>query len=223
MTRTFLEILPFALGGAVSPVLLTAMTLFLATPGRGRRNGLSFFLGTVVVSAAFTVAMYFLLRRINLTHPSKAMAHRDAIVDVVLGSLLVVWAVVRVIVGPRPPKAKDPAAGQTVGFLAAFLSGLALMATNFSTLPLYAVGIRDVGTSRLPATEQVILLVVLSMIILIPAWLPLVVVLVMPKQSATLLAAMRTWLSNHTWLIITVLLTGFGFYLIIKGAPNLWS
>lgn len=223
MIRTFLEMLPFALGGAVSPVLLTAMTLFLATPGRGRRNGFAFLLGTVVVSVIFTVVMYFVLRRVGLAHPSKSTAHREAIVDVVLGALLVLWAAIRVIRGPHAAKPKTKPEGHPVGVIAAFLSGLALMATNLSTLPLYAVGIRDVGTSRLPGTEQIVLLVALTVIILIPAWLPLVIMLVAPRKSAELLATMRTWLSMHTWMIITVLLTGFGFYLIIKGAPHLWS
>lgn len=222
MTRTFLEILPFALGGAVSPVLLASVTLLLASP-RGRLKGGAFFLGTLVFSIGFTIAVYFLLRRVGLAHPSKAQIHRDAVVDLVVGVVLVLWAILRILRGPHA-SARDHAdrARRVLSPAGAFLSGIALMAVNFSTLPLYAMAIRDIGRSRLAGPDQLLLLAVVTVIILLPAWLPVLTAALAPQHSARFLAGLRGGLSRHSWTIVTVLLLGFGFYLVLKGGPNLW-
>ena len=224
MMHTFLQALPFALGGAVSPTMLAVVVVLLASPKQGRLKGFLFFLGALVVSIAFCFLVHFVLKGIAQRHPSRGQLRIDGVIDVVVGVLLVLWAIVRVV---HQPKSKDDADRQAkhvqLGLAGSFVAGIALMATNFSTLPLYALAIREVGHSKLPEVEQVLELVLITAIVLIPAWLPVVIAVVAPRQSERVLASLRDFLNRHGRMIITALLALIGFYLLVKGGPRVWA
>ena len=223
MTRVFLEALPFALGGMVSPTLLALSMLIMASPDRGRLKGLCYFLGTLVFSVLFVVALHLFLHSLGMAQPDKAKEQVEAIIDIVIGALLVLWAIVRVLRGTPPPKMKhEDRARKPMSLGAAFVAGFVMMSVNFSTLPLYALAVRVVDKSSLAMTDKLIEFALITVIILVPAWLPVALAYIAPQQSRRILDALRGFLTRHARLIITIILAGFGFYLIIKGGPKLW-
>jgi threonine/homoserine/homoserine lactone efflux protein len=223
MIQVFLEALPFALGGAVSPALFALAMLVMASPDRGRLKGLCYFCGTLTFSVLFVLALHFLLRSVGLAPASRTKEQAEAIIDVILGSLLVLWAIGRVLRGTPPPKQKqEDRARKQLGLGAAFSIGFVMMATNLSTLPLYALAVRAVDRSGLSTTDKLVEVAAITVIILVPAWLPVALAYLMPTRSQRILGDLRDFLSRHGRLIITGMLVGFGFYLILKGAPRLW-
>jgi threonine/homoserine/homoserine lactone efflux protein len=223
MTRVLLEALPFALGGMVSPTVLALAMLIMASPDHGRRKGLAYFLGTLTFSVLFVAALHLFLHSLGMTHPSRSKQQTEAIIDIVIGALLVIWAIVRVLRGSPPAKAKhEERAKRQLSFAAAFGVGFVMMATNLSTLPLYALAVRVVDKSSLSMTDKLIEFAIITAIILVPAWLPVALAYIAPRQSQRVLDWLREFLVRHSRLIITVILAGFGFYLIIKGGPKLW-
>lgn len=223
MMRIFLEALPFALGGAVSPTLLALAMLVMASPDRGRLKGVAYFLGTLAFSMLFVVALHFLLHSVGMARPDASKVRTEAIIDLIIGIVLVIWAMVRVLRGTPPTKTKhEDRARKPMGLGAAFGAGFVMMSLNFSTLPLYALAVRAVDRSGLPMQEKLIEFVAITAIILIPAWLPVGLAYLVPKQSQRILDGLRGFFARHGRLIITIILAGFGFFLIIKGGPKLW-
>ena len=86
----------------------------------------------------------------------------------------------------------------------------------------FALALREVERARLPGVEELLLMVLVTAIILVPAWLPLVVVLLAPSASAHVLTSLRDTLNRHGREIITAILVIFGVVLIFKGGPKLW-
>ena len=223
MMRVFLEALPFTLGGAVSPTLLALAMLVMASPDRGRLKGFAYFLGTLAFSLLFVLALHFIFRSVNLARPDPTRVRTEAIIDLVVGVLLVVWAMVRVLRGSPPAKTKqEERARKPMRLGAAFGAGFVMMSLNFSTLPLYALAVRTVDRSGLSLQEKIIEFAIITVVILIPAWLPVALAYLAPRQSQRILDALRGFLTRNGRLIVTVILAGFGFYLIIKGGPKLW-
>jgi len=224
MTHTFLQALPFALGGAISPTMLAVAVVLLAAPKQGRLKGFLFFLGALAFSIAFCIAVHFLLKGVGVHRATKGKVQVDGIVDVVIGALLVLWAILRVVRGPKPADAESNGKDRKqLGLAGALVAGLVMMATNLSTLPLYALAIRVVGNSKLPEAEQLAELALITAIVLIPVWFPVALATVAPKASQRVLGAIREFLDRHSWTIITVILVVIGFYLVIKGGPNIWA
>ena len=82
MLAALAVVIPLGLGGAVSPVILTAQTVLLAGPDGGRA-GVRYAAGVVLTTLVIVVAIVLFGRVVSLpTRP-----HLDATLDVVLGRL----------------------------------------------------------------------------------------------------------------------------------------
>ena len=221
--RTLSDMLPFALAGAISPAIVALVTLYLQSPQHGRRRAIFCLLGIVTLTILFGLIAHFVLRGIGEVHVRKDRQYLVGLGNLVIAGALFVWAVVRMIRGPVPVPDEAPVVNRSRTTVTAFASGFGLMALNVTTLPLYALMIRSATRSGLAVGSQLLVLAVVTVIILSPAWFPIALTYVMPKRAQRVLGALNGFLAKYGRTLFTIALFALGIYLIILGAPDVWD
>lgn len=221
--RTLSDIVPFALAGAISPALVAIITLYLASKNHPRRRAVACLLGLTLFLVLFGLVAHVVLRGLGAVHVRKDHRYLVGIGNLVIATALFLWAGVRVVRGPRPPRDETAVARRSVSTLAAFASGFGLMALNFTTLPLYVIMVREATGSGLALGSQVFILTVVTVIVMTPAWFPIAVTLVAPTLAQRVLGALNAFLARAGAPLFTLALVVLGVYLIVLGGPDVWN
>ena len=210
------QILPIAVGVALSPLPIIAVVLMLTTP-RARTNGLSFVLGWLaglgVIGALVLV----------VAGPAGASEHGAPAtwvswLKVLLGVLLLVWAVQQFRGRPREgDEVETPAwlgaierftAGKSIG-VGALLSG-----ANPKNTVLAIGAAATIAQTGIPGVQQAITYAVFAVIGTLGVGAPVVMYYTMGKRSTDVLAALKDWMNRHNAVIMSVLCLVVGTKLI---------
>jgi hypothetical protein len=204
---------PLALGGAVSPVMLSEQAVLLA--GRdGMSAGTRYAAGVVVTALAAVLAVLLVGHSVELPRRPRLDASLDLVVGVVL---LAVAGLVHALAGRRPER---PTAGPHRPH-AAFGFGVFSMATNFTTLALLIPAAKEIAAAHVgPAGRTALVLVVVASCTL-PAWVPVALTRLAPDPGRRLLDAMGEEIARHGRAALLVLLAGAGLFFIARGAARL--
>ena len=216
-TSLALDVLPLAVGAAVSPLLLVGQVLTLTTPGSGLRRGWCFALGSALVVALWTV----LGLATGAVLPARAPGP-----DPVSACLHLVLAVVLVVIGIEilwRPEARKVATSAPVAhpLRGSFLYGIGLMAANLTTLVLFLPAIQDVARSGLSAITQAVMVAMVSAITLLPSLAPPLALVLAGSSGRRTLVTLSGWTERHQRQINAVLCFGFGVFLAISGCSRL--
>lgn len=207
-------IIPFGLAGAVSPVMLTEQTVVLAGPG-GRRAAVRYAAGAILALLAYVCVLVLFGRSINL--PKEP--HLDATLDIVVGAVLLVVALI--VQRRRPAKPKPPHERRAMTSREAFTFGVVSMATNFSTLALVVPGAKAIAASDLEVPGRAVAAIVLVVLASIPAWLPVALTAVAPGPADRGLRALGDLLQRRGRLIMVTVIGALGLFLVIRGIVRL--
>ena len=216
MIEAFGQMLPFAVGVAISPTPIVAMVLMLITP-QARSNGFVFILGWLVgVFAAGMIASIV----IGLIGPGDggAPATWTYWLKLVLGGLLVLLAIREWRARPAPGadvampgwmSALDSFTGPRAGGLAILLGGL-----NPKNLIFIVGAAAALAPYGLSGVDQAIVWVAFTLIATIGVATPLVIYLIKGESAAATLDHLRAWMAQNNTAIIAVLLLIVGAKLI---------
>ena len=211
MISLLVKVLPLAFGAAVSPTLLTMVVLLLAG-AKTRRPAVAFAAGTAVLSVAIGAAVLLVFRALDA--PRHVSGHRGAVVDIVFGAVLLALAVRAIASKPKP---KEPKPRHLWGTGAAFVLGLGIMASNFSSLVLYLAALKEIVRADATTSATVVVTGVFIAIMLLPVELPLLLTVVAPRSADRLLGGIGETVERNSRPITIVVLVGFGAYLLLKG------
>lgn len=214
------DLLPFAVGTALSPFPIIAVVLILATP-RARINGLAFMLGWIFGLAA--------LGGLVLVAAGGADASDDgepatwvSVVKLVLGALLLVFAVrswrVRDVEKP-PPKWMQ--AMDTLTPVKAAGMAVVLSTANPKNLVLTIGAATAIAQTGIAAGEQAAALAVFVVIGTLGTGAPLALYLVLGERSKPLLDRLRSWMAANNTVIMAVLFLVIGAKLVGDGIGGL--
>lgn len=208
------RVLPLAFMAAVSPTIFLATVVLLTRSRPVFRAGI-FTIGTAIPLLAIGVLVGVAFRSMTLDSKSTLSAS----IDVAAGTVLVLAAAFTALRPARPREDKPPSDPRP---LLGFLGGVALMATNFSTLLPFMVAVKDIALSDdTGQTAKITTFVLAVVIVLIPAWVPLAMTVVVPSGSEVLLGRLRTFLDRYgKWFMVGVLGL-IGIYLLVRGLPAL--
>jgi hypothetical protein len=223
MGQTIGEILPLAIGIAISPIPIIAIILMLITPN-ARRNGLAFLGGWA--GALFAVgAVVLIVASTADVSTSSGSSDAASALRLLLGIVLLVAAVRQWRGRPEPgEEAKMPkwmnaldtfTPGRSLA-IAALLSGV-----NPKNLILNVGACVDIAQSGLSWIEQGVVLLVFVLIASATIIAPVVVYFAMADKSERVLGEWKTWLAENNATVMAVLLVVFGFMLIGKGVTGL--
>ena len=217
------EILTYAVGVAISPVPIIAVTLMLFSQ-RARVNGLMFLLGWVVALVVVSGVAYAAADQANAATDSTTT---DTIAwgKIVFGVLLLLLAArnwrTRPRTGTEPEMPKWMAGIDTLKPVKALGLGLLLAGVNPKNLMLAAAagaGLATLGLSTANAIGSLIVFVVIASLTIAG---PVVYYLLGGESAKAKLDEMKNWLALHNNAVMAVLFLVFGAKLIADGLPPL--
>ena len=213
------EILPLALGVAISPIPIIAAILMLLSP-RARVTSVGFLLGWVL-GIVVAVTVITLLSSILPEQDSDASNPAKGTIQLILGALLLLLAVGQWRKRPRrgvePAMPKWMQAIDKMTFPVAFGLGFVLSAVNPKNLLMGAGAGVDIGSAGLTVGEIVLVIAVFTVIAASTVLVPVVGYLVAASKLRDPLDALRGWLEKENAVIMAVLLLVIGVSLIGKG------
>lgn len=223
MNQVFGELLPLALGVAISPVPIIAVILMLLSP-KARATSLGFLLGWVV-GIIVTTVIFTLLTSLLPDPDDVASKPIQGVVQLVIGVLLLVLAVgqwrKRPRVGQEPDLPKWMHAIDKVTFPAAAGLGLLLSAVNPKNLLMTASAGISIGSAALPVAAMIGALAVFTVVAASTVGVPVVAFLVASQRLRAPLDALRVWLGRENAVIMAVLLLIIGVTVLGNGISSL--
>jgi Sap-like sulfolipid-1-addressing protein len=223
MGRAIGEILPLAIGVAISPVPIIAVVLMLGTP-RARSNGPAFALGWVA-GLTFVGAVVLALASGNAQGDDGDPESWVSVLKLVFGLLFLLIAA-RTWHG-RPRAGQEAAmpkwmqaidtftTGKSLGF------GVVLSGVNPKNLALTiaaATAIAQTGISGGEAAGALAIFILLGSLSILT---PVAIYFALGGRAAAILDDLKTWMAAHNAAIMTVLLLVLGAKLIGDGIAGL--
>lgn len=210
------EVAPFALGAAVSPLVLMLATLALASPPSAVAKGWAAVAGNAIMLGGYTGLFLGLGIKLPKHHGPNAV---DAVIYLSFAGALLLLAARQL--SRRGTAGNSPGLVGKLGGAAprAFASaGVVIMATNFSSLALYLPGLHMVQRSHAPTVDQVVAVLLLFTCTLAPALIPVLAATLLGRRAQAPLAAINRAVTSHATdisigieLLFVVLLAWKGF------------
>lgn len=208
-----IEIMPYLLGAAISPLLLATTVLLLAQPQKPLQKTVVYLLGALNSAALIGGAIFFLLHS-----RSEAMASRptlsDALIHILLGVVLLVLAMKMWHKPPKPAKVN-----RQVHYSRDFLLGAGLMSLNFTSLIMFVpAGLElQYASGDIKVTGFLLLIAASTLAI----WLPLLLVVALGKRGQRLLKVANTFMARHGQQVSASLIGAIALYVIYRGVSGL--
>lgn len=210
-------IVPLAVAGAISPVMLTEQTLLLARRD-GRRTGSLYAAGAVVTLLVLVVSMVTLGRAFKLPSQPRLSASLDLVVGAVLlglvGLVLALGRRRRRV--PSTTRRTHPRVAH-----AALPFGIFSMATNVTTLALMVPAAKVVSSANVGLAGRALLVGVLVGIASLPAWGPVVLTTVAPDVGERALDALRHFIIRWGRTVLVMASVAAGLFFVTRGAVRL--
>jgi threonine/homoserine/homoserine lactone efflux protein len=216
MSEAIGQMLPTAVGVAISPLPIVAVVFMLVTP-RGKVNGIAFVLGWIVGLA--------IVGAIVLAAASGASASDNgepatwiSILKLVLGLLALLLGVKQYRGRPHgdevPPPPKWMQTLDEFTPVKAGGAGILLSGANPKNLLLSVAGALAIAQTGIDAGEQAVAYAVFVLVASIGVALPVVVAVALGERSRHLLDELKDWLARNNGVIMAVLLVVIGSKLI---------
>jgi len=219
------QLLPFAVGVALSPMPIIAMVLMLITP-RAHANGITFVLGWML---GIAVAGAILLARASPSNESDegAPSHWVSWLKLVLGLLLLMVAVkewrARPAAGADAPMPKWMSALDDLTPLKAGGLAVLLGTINPKNLLFIVGGAAAVAQTGVSTGDQVVAWIVFTLIASVGVAAPLVIYFVMGDRAASILDGLKTWMARNNTAVMAVLCLIVGVKLVGDAITGLSS
>ena len=217
------QMLPAAIGVAISPLPIVAVVLMLVT-ARGRVNGPAFLLGWLVGLAVVGVVVLSVADGADASEDG-APADWVSWLKLVVGILLLLLAVKQWRGRPRPgeePQApKWMAALDTFSPVKSLGAGALLSGANPKNLLLAIAGAAAIAQTGLSAGEETVAWIVFMVLASLGVGTPVVLYFALGERSKSMLDELKTWMSTHNAAIMAVLLLVLGVKLLGDGISGL--
>lgn len=210
------EMLPMAVGVAISPLPIIAVVLMLVS-ARGRTNGPAFLAGWLVGVLGAGAILLAVAGGTDATDDGQP-AGWVSWLELLLGLALVRMAAKQW--RGRPHGDEEPVTPKWMGALDAFTpvkaagAGVVLSALNPKNLLLIVAGMAAITQTGASAGEEVVALIVFAVIAAVGVATPVVIYLAMGDRAPELLDRLKTWLARSNGVIMAVLLLVIGVKLI---------
>ena len=208
------SLLPLGIGAAISPWPTTVTIMFLST-GRPLAKALAYLIGYSAVLVAIGIFALTVFGGGDYEGGDRSSAVGGSI-DVVFGILFLVLALKLWLKAPDPsaPPPRWMSAFESINIGGAFLLGVFMMVTNFSTLPLYIAGLKELVTANLNPAGTLFALVLFILLIMVELLVPIVVYARSPRRGGELLDGARQWLEKYNRVITICIFVFYGILLL---------
>lgn len=210
------QMLPSAVGVAISPIPIVAVVLMLVS-ARGRVNGPAFLIGWWVGVAAVGAIMLLVAGGAEATEEGEP-ATWVSVLELVLGLLLFLVALKQWRERPHEGKAAETprwmSALDRFTPLKAAGAGVLLSGLNPKNLLLTVAGAAAIAQAGISTGQEAVALVVFVLIASIGVAVPIVIYFALGDRAGPLLERLMNWLGQNNAVIMAVLLLIIGVKLI---------
>jgi threonine/homoserine/homoserine lactone efflux protein len=216
------EILPLAVGIAISPVPIIAVILMLLSP-RAKATSVGFLLGWLV-GIIVAIVLFTLLSSVLSQRDDSDSSPVTAVIKIILGALLLLLAAKQW--RGRPAEGEQAAMPKWMSAVDSMTAGRALglgfllSAVNPKNLLLAISAGVIIGGSNLGLGDTAIVIVVFVVIAGCSVLIPVIAYLIAAARMAGPLDSLRGWLVDNNATIMAVLLLVIGVSVIGKGIAN---
>ena len=198
MPSLYASVLPFALGAAVSPTLLTLELLILAGKTQPKIRSWFFVIGATATLVAFALLCVSVLGKASDADGGPVSPWTIAIDSIVI--LLLVALGIRELrhktaASDQPSRLRQRAATAKAPMF--LVVGALAMMGNFSTLVLYIPSVHIITRSTDSVSTKIGAGLMLLVITLLPLWLPVLAVSIVGHRSDPLLAKVNAFTTKH--------------------------
>ena len=213
------DVLPSALGVAISPVPIIAVILMLLAP-RARAASVAFLLGWVVGVTVVVVVVTLVVDPVDSSEPDDPSTF-SSVLKLVLGALFLLLALRSWRSRPRAGQAPEMPSWMSAitdfNATKALGLGLLLSAVNPKNLAMCIAAGAAIGGAAEDTSEAVVAIVVFVVIASASIAVPVIGYLVAQERMRQPLDELRQWLTAHNSTVMTVLLLVLGVAIIGKG------
>jgi threonine/homoserine/homoserine lactone efflux protein len=210
------QMLPSAVGVAISPIPIVAVVLMLVS-ARGRVNGPAFLVGWWV-GVAFVGAIMLLVAGDADASEEGEPATWVSVLELVLGVLLLLVALKQW--RERPHEGEEAETPKWMSALDRFApskaagAGVLLSGLNPKNLLLTVAGAAAIAQAGISTGQQIVALVVFVLIASIGVAVPIVIYFALGDRAGPLLERLKSWMARNNTVIMAVLLLIIGVKLI---------
>lgn len=223
MNEVIGELLPMALGVAISPVPIIAVILMLLAP-KATGTSLGFLLGWVV-GIVVAISLFVVVANAIGLSSSTGPSTGSSWTKIVLGILLVLLALKQWRSRPGPGETaslpKWMAAIDTFTAVKAAGLGFLLAAVNPKNLALSIAGAVVISSAELSTSKVVVAIAIFVVIAASTVAVPVLAYLVARERMRAPLDSLHTWLVANNATVMAVLLVVIGVALVGKGIGGL--
>jgi hypothetical protein len=146
-------------------------------------------------------------------------------IDVMFGSFFLILAFKLWLKMPDP-NAPPPSWAAKIGSIGrgkALLLGTMMTTTNFSSLPLYLSGLKDIVTANIGIAAGIVVLALFVLFIEVALLVPIVSYALAPRRAGVVLSAILRWIEKNNRLVSIFVFVVFGGLLLVKGIMGFWG
>ena len=216
------DILPLAVGVAISPIPIIAAILMLLSP-KAKGTSVGFLLGWVV-GIVVAVTVFTLLSSVLPESDGDTSKPVKGVIQLLLGAGLLLLALRQWRSRPAPGEQaalpKWMSAIDTMTAAKGFGLGFLLAAVNPKNLLMGAAAGLVIGGADLDLGANVVAILIFTVIAACSVAIPVIAYLVAAQRMAGPLESLRTWLVHNNAAVMAVLLLVIGVVLIGKGIAS---
>ena len=216
------KILPLALAGAISPTVLAVVLVVLSEKRYPKLRGLAFLAGTTTVVVAISLLVVFVFGSAVPDSQKGSNSDLSGYIDLGFAVLLLALAALTFSRRNHPHKEHHDSSQEPGARLPRFYAiGAVIMLLNFTTLAVFLPALKEIAIDKVSDANRVTALVVVDVIVLTPAWLPVLLYLVSPNLARKVLNPLNDFLQRHRVAVGVGICLVFAAYLAYLGIKAL--
>jgi hypothetical protein len=221
LTSLFASILPYAIGALFSPLILYTLLTTISHRNKPRLSSFAYLFGSIII---FLILVFIgLYIGTTLFGINARPVQTGAVVEVVLGIILLIIAIKTVFVG------EESRSGGLVSFinlqrnnnLSVFLKffyfGLIAFMASFTTAILITIAGIIISLSSPGFTNSAIIVIILGLISLFIVEIPFIFYLISPDAAEDVLDPFRDWAPKYGDYLTGIVYFILGLFFIIRG------
>ena len=193
--------------------------LLLSISKSPKLQGFGYYIGAVIL--ILIVVILGILLGAGITSSSPKPNPILAVIDVLLGILLLIFGLRRIFKAQKSPKNRFQGDTKHNSKIVQFVKGLSfgfgMFLINFSTTIIVLDAGKEIGASSADLVGKLIVITILTLITLLVCEIPLLMYILFPEKANNVLSKVNKWMQRNGHYLMGIVIVIIGIYLLWIG------